>query len=145
MQVNDPNQAACAKHMRLLAGQDYYKADEALLDLLNQALIRHADDTAHILRMVTMWVDRTRQMLHPSDIARLASETSDRVSLPAGCNVCRGENFIFCLVNGQECMKRCDCDRGRRLAEIDRRRRAMGREDGSSLDCDGSEMERRQA
>ncbi len=110
----------CADQCRQLEGQDFFANAKAGIGLLIKTLIRHADNRAHIERMITTWIESTRQMLHPSDVPGLAQRTNEREKLPAACAICDGYDYILVTVNGNEGAARCQCARGRRLAELDK-------------------------
>jgi hypothetical protein len=104
---------------RQLEGQDFFINSKSGIGLLIKTLIRHAENRAHIERMITTWIESTRQMLHPSDIPGLAQRTNEREKLPEGCEACEGTDYIVVRINGQDGVSRCACARGRRLAELD--------------------------
>lgn len=110
----------CAEQCQQLEGQDFFVNAKAGIGLLIKTLIRHAENRAHIERMITTWIESTRQMLHPSDVPGLALRTSGREKLPEACEVCDGHDYILVVVNGNEGAARCQCARGRRLAELDK-------------------------
>lgn len=117
MQTSKSAVTLAKKQIKLLSGQDYFRNDEDLIEILTAALIRHADDEAHMQRIVATWIDRTRQALHPADVPGLAAETTNRKPLPDGCEVCKGEAFVHNEAKGG--MQRCNCERGRALAASD--------------------------
>jgi hypothetical protein len=105
---------------RQLEGQDFFVNAKAGIGLLIKTLIRHAENRAHIERMITTWIESTRQMLHPSDIPGLAQRTNEREKLPEACEDCEVIDYIIVRVNGQDGVSRCSCARGQRLAELDK-------------------------
>lgn len=109
-----------------LSGSDFFPANTAALSEVINTLIEYADDAPHIDRMVTMWIRRTRKMLHPSDVPLLAKKTAlqkPKPPIPPGCDICAGADWIFTLDHrGQEVMARCACPRGRYLIRRDRER-----------------------
>jgi hypothetical protein len=110
----------CADQCRQLEGQDFFGNSKAGIGLLIKTLIRHAENRAHIERMIITWIESTRQMLHPSDVPGLAQRTNEREKLPEGCEACEGTDYIIVRINGQDGVSRCICARGRRLAELDK-------------------------
>jgi hypothetical protein len=117
---------ATAVAIKKLHNQDFFDADnDELIDMISGALVRNADDFEHITRMLNLWVEETRKMLHPADVRTLAVKTTNKLNLPAGCDVCRigkkgsGEYLAY-VVKGEETgAERCECARGQRLKEID--------------------------
>ena len=114
--------------VRLLAGQDFFIADDDLVDLLVRTLIKHADDEPHIDRMVDTWIARTRKPLHPADVAQLAYATSaKRPALPAGCRLCQGAPHV--VIDEAVGAVRCPgppgepCARGAALRKMDEERK----------------------
>lgn len=132
MQPNRENLAIAARQVMLLSGQNYFRNEKELIDLLVKALVRHADDTGHLTRMVETWIERTRLALHPADVAGLAAETSRRLALPEGCPVCRRWDPVqkTCVVEShirnetKGGVERCSCERGQKLRELDAERKA---------------------
>lgn len=118
MQPSNEVNILAAKEFRKLSGQDFFIADAEAMDNLVDTLIEYAEDEEHIKRMVRTWVRRTRKMLHPSDIAALAHETSNAKGYPAPCSACAGVDWIFT----DKGMKRCSCPRGRKLAAAEARK-----------------------
>lgn len=117
MQLNKDNLALAARQVKLLSRQDYFRNEKELIDLLVRTLVKLSDNEDHLRRMVETWIARTRQALHPADVAGLAAETSHRLALPQGCDVCQGASFIHNEIKGG--VERCSCERGRKLAEAD--------------------------
>lgn len=115
--------AHCLNEIGRLSNQDYFKADEQILEDLATCLARHCDDTEHATQMITTWKSSTRQMLHESDILALADQTAHRSDLPRGCNACLGTDFIVIERDGISGVKRCACARGRALAKMDQEKR----------------------
>jgi len=121
--------AHCLSEIGRLEGQDYFKANDVLLDDLAKVLARHADDAEHATKMITAWKSRTRQMLHESDIPELADRTANRGTLPKGCSKCLGTDFIIVEHSGGTGVRRCECVRGRALAKLDQERESARRND----------------
>jgi hypothetical protein len=121
MQENETTLAAGLEQVLLLSGQDYFRNDKALLDLLNRALVRHADDVDHMKRMVSAWILSTRKALHPADVFELAERTANRVGLPEPCDTCRTNPWPNIVEkNGASGAARCNCPRGERLEKADK-------------------------
>jgi hypothetical protein len=115
--------------IKKLQNQDYFAADnDELIDMISASLVRHSDDADHITRMLDLWVEQTRKMLHPADVRTLAIKTTNRVSLPAGCDGCRigdkgsGEYMAYVVKSEERGAERCGCARGQRLKELDKAR-----------------------
>jgi hypothetical protein len=119
-----PSIKFCLSKLRLLQGQDFFKKDEIIVGYLARRIQTFAESEAHVGRMLDVWMDRTRAMLHPSDVASLAHETSQSAALPAGCQACVGADFVIVECDGATAARRCDCPRGRRLAALDSARKA---------------------
>ena len=124
MQENEISLAHAAVQIVLLSGQDFFRNDEGLVDLLATALVRNADNLAHIDAMVKRWVNTTRETLHPSDVPKLADLTADpprRVELPAPCEVCKAAGDWPNVVErkGRSAAARCGCARGQKLLAAD--------------------------
>ncbi len=125
MEINKLTRGLAAKQIKLLSFQDYFQRDEDLAELLATSLIRHSDDEAHMQRMVATWIERTRQALHPADVPGLAAQTTYRLALPPGCDVCKGDPWLVGdNAAGQACAVRCACARGQKLAEADALKKA---------------------
>ena len=131
MTSNKKISAFCAEQVLRLGGQDFFTANEIVLAELIRTLIHYAESESHIERMVTVWIDGTRQMLHPSQVAALADQTTIRPKL-AGCSQCGGTGWkhttrvvtraydeMTVETYTEECVARCDCEKGRKLAAID--------------------------
>lgn len=132
MTSNKKVAAFCAEQILRLGGQDFFPSNDIVLSELIRTLIYYAENEAHIERMVTTWIDGTRQMLHPSQVGQLAEQTTARERMPAGCQQCGGTGWkhstrivtraydeMTVETYTEECMRRCDCEKGRRLAAID--------------------------
>lgn len=110
----------CVKEVIRLGSQDFFKADDLLVEDLAKALAHCADTQDHATRMISTWKSSTRAMLHESDLVELADRTEIRGELPSGCGRCLGTDFIIIEKNGYSGAKRCSCARGRELAKMDR-------------------------
>lgn len=110
----------CVNEVIRLGSQDFFRADDLLVEDLAKALAHCADNEAHATRMVTAWKSSTRAMLHESDLVELANNTEIHGELPSGCGRCLGTDFIIVEKNGYTGAKRCSCPRGRELAKLDR-------------------------
>lgn len=114
----------CLAQLNRLSCQSYYArfaAEESFLQLLAETLIEEAESQHHIARMVDVWLKRTKDMLHPSNIADLANDTAqhEKGALPGGCEECRGLPYV--IVEGGA--RRCTCPRGKGLARRERERK----------------------
>jgi hypothetical protein len=110
----------CVHEVIRLGSQDFFKADDTLVEDLAKALAHCADTEEHATRMVSTWKASTRVMLHESDLVELAEKTEIRGELPDGCGRCLGTDFIIIEKNGYSGAKRCSCPRGRELAKMDK-------------------------
>lgn len=121
MQINEATLAYGLKAAKPLSGQDYFRADDDLFDLLLRTLIKHAADSKHLDRMIHTWVGSTREALHPSDVPNLADRTADRPGIPAPCDDCKKTDWPLIVIRaGISGAGRCTCDRGKRLDASDR-------------------------
>jgi len=109
----------CLSKLRRLRGQDFFVSDEIVLGYLAHRLAEVAESPAHLDRMLDTWVNRTRAMLHPSDVEALARETAERSVLPSTCEVCVSGDYVIVEIEGATYAKRCECQRGRILAARD--------------------------
>ncbi len=124
MQETPESLTAALTAVGLLSGQDFFRNDEGLVDLLVKALVRNADNLPHIDAMVKRWVNTTRETLHPSDVPKLADLTADpprRVELPAPCEICKAAGDWPNVVErkGRSAAARCECARGQKLLAAD--------------------------
>lgn len=120
-----------AAQVRRMSGADFFHAQsiEALAEI-ERVLIQHADSEQHMERIVTLWINLTRKMLHPSDVPGLARETRKVAALPEGCSKCNGAVWVQVeiVLNGEivTAMGRCSCPRGLILRDSDSERRKQG-------------------
>lgn len=132
MNSNKHTSEFCAEQVMRLEGQDFFQQlGKIAMSELIRSVIYHADSEAHIEEMVTAWINSTRQMLHPSQVAELAQRTTKRKPTPLGCAHCEGtgwrpdkqsvtvtyddetsETFTY------DCVRRCNCELGRQLAPV---------------------------
>ncbi len=147
MKTNKVAREFAHNQIRALEGQDFFKQSDIVIAGLVRSLVENADDLSHIERMVTTWVNRTRAMLHPSDIAELASQTAqNREPIPPpppppppppGCDHCghTGWNPTTRTYKRRfdedtieefemDCVEPCDCPLGRKIAQAEQERAA---------------------
>lgn len=101
--------------------------DELLRVMLKSA---HSDD--HATRIMDALLDGTRECFNvAAEITALSRSVSEHeaIALPNGCERCFGADYIEDERNGYSCVRRCKCERGRRLAALDAKRREESRDE----------------
>lgn len=111
-----------------LPGQDNRMFDDdmpqVIRDDLGRVLERLAKSDEHATEIVDRLLLNAKFRPTPADISetcRLLSQSKE--VLPAGCAECVGADYVIVEVEGNTAAKRCRCDRGRRLLEIDKARK----------------------
>ncbi len=112
---------ACLKKLRILSGQEYFVRDEVLLKALAKKICSCVEDGAHADRMLDAWVEKTKSMLHISDVAALAADTATPSKRSNGCGSCL-DGFVL----AESCYVFCNCWAGQfRVREQEEGERMM--------------------
>jgi hypothetical protein len=111
--------SVCTGLIRLCGGLDYFPSDIEVRKLLVERLHRVAKSHEHAKGMIDRWLDTKTAAPKVADLVDLA--TAVRIasdSLPAGCDVCRGEPWVVV----ERGARRCTCTRGQALRAKDAQR-----------------------
>ena len=107
------------RQLSVLRGARELTAEEKGWLLLD--LIEAADDDAHMARIVAHLRRGSQFFPTPFDIFEAARRTHQEPTFPDGCEACKeGDGWAGFVPRGNSGYGRCECARGRALAEFDR-------------------------
>ena len=119
-----PSRDFCKKQLWKLWQTDFFpREDDAAVKQLVDYLVKLSTSEDHCERMCLYWLETQRKAPQVADIVMLAHEIPDKIAIPEGCRACLGTDFIIVERDGVSGVKRCQCKRGRILADKDRQRR----------------------
>lgn len=109
--------------LRRCGGMVAQPSDDVALAERVSTLERCSRSEEHCQRIIDSILHTNQFFPTVSDLVQ-ASEYISGESTPQGCGRCAGANWVVVVRNGYDGAARCDCERGRYLANRDRERKA---------------------